>query len=91
MVEHTHTFCEDETTHSHSTTNECLTIFQLSQTHDQLPAPTNNDFQELKQFIAPTLSVESAVLATLQQSNFINLHLKGELFLKAIFHPPTAA
>lgn len=91
VVEHTHTFCEDETTHTHTSTEECLTIFQLSQSHDQMPAQTNNEFQKLKQFIAPTLLVATAVQPNLQQSNFINLHLKEELFLKAIFQPPIAA
>jgi len=93
VVEHTHTFCETESAHSHPNPDNCLSIFQLSesQSQSQLPVNTKIDFQELKQYLTPNLALNSIRLLSFQQINFVNSVLPDDCFPKDVFHPPVFA
>jgi len=93
VVEHTHTFCEEDINHAHSNPDNCLSIFQLSESHsqNQLPSPTKSEFKELKQYLTPNLDFTSIRVLPFQQMNFVDIALSDNLFIKAIFHPPISA
>lgn len=93
VVEHTHTFCETELEHAHTTPTDCLTIFQYSENHsqNQLPSPTKSEFKELNQYISPDLQLISTTFLISQQINFVDIALPDNFFIKDVFHPPIAA
>lgn len=92
VVEHTHTFCEEDLAHEHADTDDCLSIFQLSinQDQDQVPSPTKIEFKELKQYLTSNLDLQIEVLPS-QQINFVDIALPDNLFTKDFFHPPIFA
>jgi len=93
VVEHSHTLCLNETGHSHPSPDDCLSIFQLtdSQNQNQLPATTKSEYQELKQYISPDLELSSILLLSYQSVNFTHLTLSNYLFSKDVFLPPIFA
>lgn len=93
VVEHTHTFCQADSEHAHSNPDDCSTIFQLVEKHNQnqLPAPTKSEFKELKQYISPYLYLISTTSLSLQQINFVDIALPENLFTKDFFQPPITA
>jgi len=91
VVEHTHTFCQEDLAHAHSNTEDCLTIFQLSENHNQLPSPTKSEFKALKQYLASNLYLAPILPYTFQQINFINPSLTDDAFSKDVFQPPIFA
>ena len=92
-IEHTHTFCQTESKHSHPDPDNCLSIFELSESQNQseLPATTNNEFQELKQFLTPNLKLNPILLLSFQQINSVNFTLPTDGFPKGVFLPPVFA
>lgn len=90
VIEHTHTFCQTESEHAHSTSENCLSIFQLAEKHNQnqLPSPLKNEFKELKQYLSPLLLTSSLVLTNIQQRDFEDIPLPVRLIPKDIFQPP---
>ena len=92
-VEHTHTFCERDSEHSHPNPDDCLSIFELSEVQNQseLPSTTKRDFQELQQYLAPNLELNSIGLQSFQQINFVTTSLPDDGFPKDVFLPPIFA
>ena len=90
LVEHTHTFCQKDTTHNHSDTNECLSIFQLTenQHHKQLPSPKEIEFKEIKQFLTSNLYFTPITEFSFREIPFIDIGLPDHIFSEDIFHPP---
>jgi len=93
VVEHTHTFCETESAHSHPNPDDCLALFQLaeSQSQSQLPASTKIEFQDLKQYLTSNLELKPIIRLSVQQINFANSFLPDDIFPKDVFHPPVSA
>lgn len=93
VVEHTHTFCETESEHSHPNPENCLAIFQLTenQSESQLPSNTKIDFQELKQYLTPSLELKSIEYLSFKQINSDTSFLPDDSFPKDVFHPPLFA
>ena len=92
-VEHTHTFCQSDTEHSHPDPDNCLSIFELSdnQNKSELPATTNSEFQELQQFLTPHLELHPLLYLSTQQITFVNSSLSDDGFPKGVFLPPVFA
>lgn len=88
MIEHTHTFCVNETDHTHKTTEDCLSICQLNQ--DQLPQhlPVQDKYQELKLYLAPDLIINTTSHFIAKNVIFFEPSLLENPFSKDIFHPP---
>jgi len=93
VVEHSHTFCLSETEHSHPSPDDCVSIFQLtnSQNQNQLPTTTKSEYQELKQYISPNLELSPMLLLSYQSTNFNHLAFLDYLFSKDVFLPPIFA
>ena len=93
VVEHTHTFCEEDLTHTHSDTEDCLSIFQLTENHtnNQLPSSTKSEFKELKQYLNPDTDLTSITAHLSQQMAFFDILLSDNSFSKDIFQPPVLA
>ena len=87
LVEHTHTFCQDPSDHTHTTAEDCLTICKITPNH-QHQIPTHNDYQELKQYLTPNLPYNTHSNSISLQMNFEEPHLSGYYFSDDIFHPP---
>ena len=92
-VEHTHTFCQTETEHSHPNPDNCLSIFELAdnQNQPQLPATTKIEFKELQQYLTPNLELKSIPFQSFQRINFLNSALLNDGFPKDVFLPPVFA
>jgi len=92
-IEHTHTFCNSDSEHLHSSPAHCLSIFQLaeSQNQSQLPSTTKIEFQELKQYLTPNLEFKQRLFLSFPQNHFISPPLLDKGFSKDIFHPPIFA
>lgn len=93
VVEHTHTFCETELEHAHTDPDDCLTIFQFSENHhqNQLPSTTKSEFKELNQYVSPDLHLIPATFLISQQTNFVDIAIPNNCFIKDVFHPPITA
>lgn len=92
-VEHSHTFCQSESEHSHPNPDDCLSIFQLtdSENKNPLPANTKSEFQALKHYLTPNMELNPLLLLSCQRANFLDLVLPNYLFSKDVFHPPIFA
>lgn len=92
-VEHTHTFCETDTEHSHPDPDNCLSIFELSdkQNQSQLPSTNKVEFQDLQQYLTPNLALNPMHSLSFQQINFIHSFLPDDGFSKDVFLPPVLA
>ena len=93
IIEHTHTFCQTESGHVHSNPDNCLSIFQLAESHNQnqLSSPTKSEFKELKQYLTSNLYSTLIRVLPFQQMNFEDIALLDNLFIKDVFHPPIFA
>ena len=87
---HTHTFCKEDITHTHTDTGDCLSIFQLAENHNQnqLPVPNKREFKEIKQYLSPIIHLTSKTTFAFQQINFVDSSLPDFLFSEDVFHPP---
>ena len=92
-IEHTHTFCERDSEHSHPNPDDCLSIFELSESKSQseLPSTTKSDFQELQQYLTSNLELNSIEFLSSQQINFVIFSLPDDDFPKDVFLPPIFA
>ena len=89
VVEHTDLFCHSELEHSHPNNCLTLTIFQSSQSQNQLPSPTKIEIQELKLYcLTPCLNLCPIDPLSSKQVNFPNFFPPDDLFSKEVFHPP---
>ena len=87
LLEHTHTFCINKSDHTHTTSEECLTICKISP-NQQHQIPTQTEYQELKQYLTPNLNHITLSISLLPQMNFEESHLSEDYFSSDIFHPP---
>jgi len=92
-VEHTHTFCQTDSEHSHPNPDNCLSIFELteSQSQSELPISTKSEFQELQQYFTPNLDLYPMQLLSFQQVNFVTSSHLEKGFSKDVFLPPIFA
>lgn len=89
LVEHTHTFCENDADHEHSSTDHCLTMYHLGQSHDHHQVPTKTEFYELKQFINNFSSFNiPAFITNLSETDVIHSTRFGRLYINEVFQPP---
>ena len=89
LVEHTHTFCESEQNHHHSSTEDCQTICHIAPQHDHGQVPHNIEFYELKQCISPFSYFDTQLLLPNRTSicpDYSLLYKK--IISKDIFRPP---
>ena len=87
MVDHTHTFCLDDSDHTHQPVEECLSICQITPNQSQ-HIPTLNDYQELKQYLTFNKNLLPITILPVNQFNFKDPHLLESSFSTDIFHPP---
>jgi len=71
LLAHTHTLCNNDLDHLHSSPTDCSSIFQLTDSQSELPASTKNEFQELKQYLSPSLNFIPTFLLSFQQLYFM--------------------
>jgi len=89
LVDHTHTFCENEDNHEHTSTDECLAMCHLGQSQAQHQIPTQIEFYELKQFITtPSILNIRPLVNNLSNTAIIRSHHFGRVYSNDIFHPP---
>ncbi len=89
LLAHTHTFCEDDANHEHPSAKECLAMYHIGQDHDQHQVPAKVKFYELKQFVAPILSLNIQSFIPSHSAIDINFLLHfGRIYANEVFHPP---
>lgn len=91
-AEHIHLFCHSDLEHSHPNKCQTLTLFQSSQSQNQLPIPTKIEVQELKLYCLThdsSLCLREAI--SLWIVGFEVLFPQDNLFAKDVFHPPIFA
>jgi len=89
LVEHTHTFCDSDFSHHHTSTEDCQTICHFTPQHQQNKIPNKVEFYELKQCISSIsyYSIEHVDLFQLSTNlNYIPLY--GRDNVNSIFRPP---
>ena len=91
LLAHTHTLCGNNSDHLHSSPTDCSSIFQLTDSQSELPSHTQNEFQELQQYLSPSLNFSPAFFLSYQQTYFITPFLLDKSFSKDIFYPPIFA
>jgi len=89
LSEHTHTFCESEIDHHHSTVDDCESIYDISKGEDQNHLLTKVEFYEIKQFITPRSIISITSHLSTASALIFECSIQLErLFSEDIFHPP---
>ena len=91
LVEHTHTFCADDSHGDHAPSEDCHSIYHLGLNQDHQQVPTEIKFHELKQLLAfeTGIFIKSITTTNSTLSIYPSSHL-GRLHLIDVFQPPTA-
>lgn len=90
IVEHTHTFCLDETDHDHATADDCLNICHINQSQHQHQVLVQNEYQELKLYLTPKLFFNPLSASPITLTNFSEPSFCDNPLPEDIFHPPIA-
>ena len=90
LVEHTHTFCADDSHGDHAPSEDCHSIYHIGVNHDHQQVPTEIEFHELKQLIAfeTAIFIKSIASTSTSPSIYSSPHL-GRSHAIDVFQPPT--
>ena len=89
VVEHTHTFCESDADHEHTSLHDCMSFCHITKSQENNQFLSKIEFSELKPCINPLSSfiIQSfsfSLVTTMNESPF----LLGRNYSNDIFHPP---